>query len=413
MLSPFATADIDSVHPTATVVLRRECRAVPAGATPGASRSCLAWTRRSGSRTSSGARWSTAAGRGSAASTDLLVDHAERYPRVTAIAIGRRRAVTLEPWSSVVRLAREVVLAANRRPGRRRPPPGARPARRAGRRHRRPAPRTRRRDRARRSAAASCAPSPSTSGSRRSSVGSGCDDCPAACTTTRSAGRASTSRPDADTMSSSRARPAAVHRLEPHELMAVVSTAPARARGGCAGRRTGRPRGTRPAASPRHPGAAPVPRDAGEEACAVVAASPRWPSSSGPGLLAGLSDDDPAGITTYSILGAEYGYELLWVLALSTVGLILFHELGARLGIVTGQGLAGLDPRALRRPLGGGCAARARGRQPRHDVRGVRGRRRRDGPRRRQPLRERAGRGARGVGARAAGAASIGSSTSC
>jgi Mn2+/Fe2+ NRAMP family transporter len=34
----------------------------------------------------------------------------------------------------------------------------------------------------------------------------------------------------------------------------------------------------------------------------------------GPGLLAGLSDDDPAGITTYSILGAKYGYELIWVL---------------------------------------------------------------------------------------------------
>jgi hypothetical protein len=59
----------------------------------------------------------------------------------------------------------------------------------------------------------------------------------------------------------------------------------------------------------------------------------------GPGVLAGLSDDDPAGITTYSILGAKYGYELLWVLALSTVALIVFHELGVRLGIVTGKGL--------------------------------------------------------------------------
>jgi NRAMP (natural resistance-associated macrophage protein)-like metal ion transporter len=59
----------------------------------------------------------------------------------------------------------------------------------------------------------------------------------------------------------------------------------------------------------------------------------------GPGILAGLSDDDPAGITTYSILGAEYGYELLWVLALSTAALIVFHELGVRLGIVTGKGL--------------------------------------------------------------------------
>src|SRR5919202_1552555 len=48
----------------------------------------------------------------------------------------------------------------------------------------------------------------------------------------------------------------------------------------------------------------------------------------GPGLLAGLSDDDPAGITTYSILGAEHGYQLLWVLLVSTVALILFHDLG-------------------------------------------------------------------------------------
>jgi Mn2+/Fe2+ NRAMP family transporter len=62
----------------------------------------------------------------------------------------------------------------------------------------------------------------------------------------------------------------------------------------------------------------------------------------GPGLLAGLSDDDPAGITTYSILGAEEGYRLLWVLLLSTVALIVFHDLGARIGVVTGQGLAGI-----------------------------------------------------------------------
>lgn len=59
----------------------------------------------------------------------------------------------------------------------------------------------------------------------------------------------------------------------------------------------------------------------------------------GPGLLAGLSDDDPAGITTYSILGADHGYELLWVLMFSTVALIVFHELAARTGVVTGKGL--------------------------------------------------------------------------
>jgi Mn2+/Fe2+ NRAMP family transporter len=61
-----------------------------------------------------------------------------------------------------------------------------------------------------------------------------------------------------------------------------------------------------------------------------------------PGILAGLSDDDPAGITTYSILGARYGYELLWILVLSVAALVVFHELGARLGLVTGAGLVTL-----------------------------------------------------------------------
>ncbi len=72
---------------------------------------------------------------------------------------------------------------------------------------------------------------------------------------------------------------------------------------------------------------------------------PRWAALLavlGPGLLAGLSDDDPAGITTYSVLGAEYGYQLLWVLLLSTVALVVFHGLAARMGVVTGQGLIGL-----------------------------------------------------------------------
>ena len=59
----------------------------------------------------------------------------------------------------------------------------------------------------------------------------------------------------------------------------------------------------------------------------------------GPGVLAGLSDDDPAGITTYSILGAKYGYELLWVLGVSTAALIVYHLLGARMGVVTRKGL--------------------------------------------------------------------------
>ena len=62
----------------------------------------------------------------------------------------------------------------------------------------------------------------------------------------------------------------------------------------------------------------------------------------GPGIIAGLSDDDPAGITTYSQLGAQFGYQLLWVLGISTIALILFQDLGARIGVVTRQGLIGL-----------------------------------------------------------------------
>ncbi len=62
----------------------------------------------------------------------------------------------------------------------------------------------------------------------------------------------------------------------------------------------------------------------------------------GPGLLAGLSDDDPAGITTYSVLGTDHGYRLLWIIPLSTVLLVYFHLLAVRIGAVTGKGFVGI-----------------------------------------------------------------------
>ena len=62
----------------------------------------------------------------------------------------------------------------------------------------------------------------------------------------------------------------------------------------------------------------------------------------GPGLLAGLSDDDPPGITTYSVIGADYGYQLIWILVVSTIALIVFHEVAVRTGVVTGKGLVAL-----------------------------------------------------------------------
>ncbi len=62
----------------------------------------------------------------------------------------------------------------------------------------------------------------------------------------------------------------------------------------------------------------------------------------GPGMLAGLSDDDPAGITTYSLLGAEHGYRLLWIIPASTLLLIYFHLLAVRIGAASGKGFVAI-----------------------------------------------------------------------
>ena len=62
----------------------------------------------------------------------------------------------------------------------------------------------------------------------------------------------------------------------------------------------------------------------------------------GPGLLAGLSDDDPAGITTYSLLGTDYGYQFLWIIPLSTLLLVQFHLVAVRIGAVSGLGFVGV-----------------------------------------------------------------------
>lgn len=62
----------------------------------------------------------------------------------------------------------------------------------------------------------------------------------------------------------------------------------------------------------------------------------------GPGLLAGLSDDDPAGITTYALLGTDFGYRLLWVIPAATLLLTVFHLLAVEVGAVTGLGFVAL-----------------------------------------------------------------------
>jgi Mn2+ and Fe2+ transporters of the NRAMP family len=62
----------------------------------------------------------------------------------------------------------------------------------------------------------------------------------------------------------------------------------------------------------------------------------------GPGIITGSVDNDAGGITTYSVAGAVYGYNLLWTLIPSFIVLLVIQEMNARMGIVTGKGLADL-----------------------------------------------------------------------
>jgi Mn2+/Fe2+ NRAMP family transporter len=67
----------------------------------------------------------------------------------------------------------------------------------------------------------------------------------------------------------------------------------------------------------------------------------------GPGIITANVDNDAGGITTYSVAGAQYGYELLWLMPLVAVALIIVQEMSARLGVVTGKGLADLIRESL------------------------------------------------------------------
>ena len=62
----------------------------------------------------------------------------------------------------------------------------------------------------------------------------------------------------------------------------------------------------------------------------------------GPGIITGSVDNDAGGITTYSVAGATYGYDILWTLVPALLVLIVIQEMNARMGIVTGKGLADL-----------------------------------------------------------------------
>ncbi|MBC7470269.1 MAG: divalent metal cation transporter [Ramlibacter sp.] len=66
-----------------------------------------------------------------------------------------------------------------------------------------------------------------------------------------------------------------------------------------------------------------------------------WVRKLGPGLITGAADDDPSGIATYSQAGAQFGFTMLWTVLLTFPLMVAIQVVSARIGRVTGHGLAG------------------------------------------------------------------------
>src|ERR1700738_452124 len=71
----------------------------------------------------------------------------------------------------------------------------------------------------------------------------------------------------------------------------------------------------------------------------------------GPGLVTGASDDDPSGIGSYSQIGAQFGYGLLWTMLISYPLMAAIQEISARIGRVTGCGIAANLRKSYPKPL--------------------------------------------------------------
>lgn len=77
----------------------------------------------------------------------------------------------------------------------------------------------------------------------------------------------------------------------------------------------------------------------------------RWLRILGPGLVTGAADDDPSGIGTYSQAGAAYGTGQLWLALYMLPLLIAVQEMCARIGLVTGKGIAAVVRQHYSRPV--------------------------------------------------------------
>jgi NRAMP (natural resistance-associated macrophage protein)-like metal ion transporter len=67
----------------------------------------------------------------------------------------------------------------------------------------------------------------------------------------------------------------------------------------------------------------------------------------GPGLITGAADDDPSGISTYSVAGAATGYSMLWLTLISTPMMSVIQGMCARISMVNGEGLAAIMRKRL------------------------------------------------------------------
>jgi NRAMP (natural resistance-associated macrophage protein)-like metal ion transporter len=95
-----------------------------------------------------------------------------------------------------------------------------------------------------------------------------------------------------------------------------------------------------PSGKRRAGGARPDPSEQGGKG--PLAALTRWLKMFGPGLITGAADDDPSGIATYSQTGAQFGFGQLWTALYQIPLLIAVQEACARIGAVSGKGLAGV-----------------------------------------------------------------------
>src|ERR1044071_8713199 len=77
----------------------------------------------------------------------------------------------------------------------------------------------------------------------------------------------------------------------------------------------------------------------------------KWSKALGPGLITGAADDDPSGIVTHSMVGAQHGMSLLWTAWASWPLMAAVQMMCARIGLVTGEGLGKVFKRKFPRSV--------------------------------------------------------------